>query len=354
MKIKKIEVANFRSHQNLTLTPMNNLIIITGSNGCGKTSILEIIYYICFGKSFKEKNELNLIKYDCSEFVIRGIIQNNDKENKFLIYVSKNERKFYFNDKLVTKLSQLNKYINVLLFEPKMVELFKNSSIQKRRNYLDLLLSKQSDLYLNDLKTYKKILKERNELLKQEVIDRVLLTTFTRQLCEVSKRIDYIRENFINKINKVLNDISKNISNNSKHLEIIYNSIVKNDDKYIENLAKLYKEANIQDIKEKTTTIGIHKEDYKLNIDDKDIGIFGSQAENRLGVLSFVLSPYFILKKDVEKPIILLDDVLSELDKNNQIRLLEFLKKLNQVFITSTSVDEKYQEFEVNIEKSQS
>lgn len=348
MKINKIEVVNFRNHTNCVLTPVSNLTIITGDNGVGKTSLLETIYYCCFGRSFRDRNELDLIKHNCNEFVIRCYIEDkNSKVSKILIYVSKKERKFYVNDVLIRKISELNKYLNILLFEPRMIDLFKSSSHQKRRDYLDLILSKQSEKYLIDLRNYKKLLANRNELLKQDVINKILLQTYTKQMVDISYRIDTVRNLFFKKINQVLNDISREISNNNKRLEISYSSIISLDENYQKNLFRLYKESSNEDIKAKTTTIGIHKEDYILNIDGKNIGLYGSQGENRLGVISFVLAPYFILKKDVEKPIILLDDVLSELDFSNQERLIRFITRLNQVFITATNTMFKEYEYQL-------
>lgn len=348
MKINKIEIVNFRNHNNCILTPLPNLTIITGNNGVGKTSLLESIYYCGFGRSFRDRNELNLIKHDYNEFVIRCFIEDKDsKIHKMLVYVSKKERKFYVDDVLIKKISELNKYINILLFEPRMIDLFKSSSHQKRKDYLDLVLSKQSERYLKDLRDYKKLLANRNELLKQEIINKVLLQTYTKQMVDISYRIDVVRSIFFKKINTVLNDISREISNNNKRLEISYSSIVNIDDSYKKNLLKLYKDSSIEDIKSKTTNIGIHKEDYILNIDDKNIGLYGSQGENRLGVISFVLAPYFILKNDIEKPIILLDDVLSELDYLNQERLVNFVKRLNQVFITATNTMFKEYEYQI-------
>lgn len=345
MILEKIELLNFRNFENFVYLPNENINIIVGDNGIGKTNLVEAIYYLNTAKGFKNKKDDELLRNGSNEFVIKAKINNND----ITYYFNKetNEKHIFVNSKKISKLSDLSKYINILLFEPGFANIFKDSP-KRRRNYLDLSIAKVSDKYYQKLKEYLKLLKERNLILKNRKIEENLLRAIDIQLVTCSKIIDTYRYNYIKSINKVLNEVSKKISNKNKLLFIEFNPLCEINDEYENNLFNKYKELRKKDILTKTTTIGIHKEDFLMKIENQNISIYGSQAENRLASISMILSSCLILKSE-DKPIIILDDVLSELDEENQDRLLSTLKEFKQVFITANKT--KYIDYEFDLKE---
>ena len=351
MKVNKIELTTFRNYKSYTFIPNEKLNIITGSNGIGKTNLVEAIYYLNLARGFKNKKDSDLVNEDANEFLISADVEFNSSTNQINIYFNKakNEKKIFVNGKPITKLVELNKYINVMLFVPSMSELFKNTP-QDRRDYFNLYMSKVSEKYYENLKEYAKLLKERNLALKQETVDKNLIRAITKRLIPLSKLIVSYRFAYVQKLNSIISAVNDQISNKKKKLELIYLPVVKLDHEFENNLKSLYENSLDKDIKFQTTSIGVHKEDFLMNIDGKDISVFGSQAENRLAVVSLVLSSYFALKEGVEKPIVILDDVLSELDETNQERLIKLTTKLSQVFITSTETTYKEHEKKITEE----
>jgi DNA replication and repair protein RecF len=351
MKVNKIELTTFRNYKSYSFTPNEQLNIITGSNGIGKTNLVEAIYYLNLARGFKNKKDSDLVNEDANEFLISADVEFNSSINQINIYFNKakNEKKIFVNGKPITKLVELNKYINVMLFIPSMSELFKNTP-QDRRDYLNLYMSKVSEKYYENLKEYTKLLKERNLTLKQETVDKNLIRAINKRLIPLSKLIVSYRFAYVQKLNSIISAVNDQISNKKKKLELIYLPVVKLDHEFENNLKSLYENSLDKDIKFQTTSIGVHKEDFLMNIDGKDISVFGSQAENRLAVVSLVLSSYFALKEGVEKPIVILDDVLSELDEINQERLIKLTTKLSQVFITSTETTYKEHEKKITEE----
>lgn len=349
MKINKIDLINFRNYKTYTFCPNSGLNIITGSNGIGKTNLVEAIYYLNLARGFKNKKDTEVLNEKADEFILSAEVENNDGAiNKINIYFNKtrNEKKIYVNNKHITKIMELNKYINTLLFVPSMGELFKNSP-QDRRDYFNLCISKVSDKYYESLKQYKTLLKERNAALKQEKVDINFIRAINKQLIPLSKIIVSFRSAYVQRLNSVICRVINQISNKSKRLELIYLPISKLDHDFENNLIGLYESSLEKDIKTQTTSVGVHKEDFLMNIEGKDISIFGSQAENRLAVVSLVLSSYFVLKDDVDKPIVILDDVFSELDAQNRENLIKLTTNLSQVFVTSTETN--YEEYEKKI-----
>ena len=348
MKIKTINLTNFRNYKTYTFTPNEGLNIITGLNGVGKTNLVESIYYLNLARGFKNKKDSDLVNENANEFILSAEVETNEVVNKINIYYNKikNEKKIFVNNKQIHKIMDLNKYINTLLFVPSMSELFKNSP-QERRDYFNLCISKVSDKYYESLKQYKNLLKERNLALKQEKVDVNLINSINKQLIPLSKIIVSFRNVYVQKLNSVISTINSQISNKNKRLELIYLPTIPFNQDFEKGMIDLYRSSLEKDIKTQTTTVGVHKEDVLMNIDGKDISVFGSQAENRLAVVSLVLASYFVLKKDVDKPIVILDDVLSELDEINKENLINLTKELSQVFVTSTETN--YIEFEKKI-----
>jgi DNA replication and repair protein RecF len=205
-----------------------------------------------------------------------------------------------------------------------------------RRQFLDKTLSKHSKSYLELITLYEKLLKQRNQLLKFNTIDHAYLTVITEQMVDVSIPIVKARFQYITDLAELIGKVVKQIKGDHISVTLQYVPYFSFKGDWKTNALAAFKELETNDIKKKTTQTGIHREDFEVKFQQYDISEYGSQGENRLIALALKLTPYFLIKDQEKRPIIILDDVLSELDKKTQSLLLEFLTKLGQVFITTT------------------
>ena len=338
MLIKKIGLKNFRNHKYLTFDFSDHLNVITGLNAVGKTNVAEAIYYLSLGRSFRGNDDVDLINKNQEQAEINAVILEGEITRKIKIVIAKTGRTVIINGKNISKLSELSKCVNVILFQPKDVMLFSGPP-RDRRNFLDIAISKKYNIYLDYLSRYEKVLKERNDLLKADNIDQTLLDVTTELLIKLSGSIISYRQMYVKDINDILNKITRALTGEEGKFELKYYPFVPYDANFQENAKKAFKRAEESDFKHKQTSIGIHREDISISLNGRDIATFGSQGENRIAALALKLSPYFLIEDKDKKPIIVLDDVMSELDNNNQERLIKFLRKFNQVFITGTKLD---------------
>ena len=181
--------------------------------------------------------------------------------------------------------------------------------------------------------------KKRNDLLKMDNVDQTLLDVTTEILIKLSASIISYRQMYVKDINDILNKITRALTGVKETFEVKYYPFVAYDADFNENAKKAFKRAEESDFKHKQTSIGVHREDISISLNGRDIATFGSQGENRIAALALKLSPYFLIEDKDKKPIIVLDDVMSELDQKHQERLIKFLRKFNQVFITATKLD---------------
>ena len=338
MLIKKISLKNFRNHNSLSFDFSDHLNVLTGLNAVGKTNVVEAIYYLSLGRSFRTNEDIELINKNHEKAEIDAVILEGELTRKIKIIITKTGRMVMINGKSISKLSELSKCVNVILFQPKDVQLF-NGPPRDRRNFLDISISKKSAIYLDYISRYEKVLKERNDLLKSDNVDQTLLDVTTELLIKLSGSIISYRQMYVKDINDILNKITRALTGEKGKFELKYYPFVAYDADFIENAKKAFKRAEESDLKHKQTSIGIHREDISISLNGRDIASFGSQGENRIAALALKLSPYFLIEDKDKKPIIVLDDVMSELDHNNQERLIKFLRKFNQVFITGTKLD---------------
>ncbi len=338
MLIKRIGLKNFRNHQSLSFEFTDHLNILTGLNAVGKTNIVEAIYYLSLGRSFRTSEDIDLIKKNHERAEIDATILEGELSRKIKIIITKTGRMVMINGKNISKLSELSKCVNVILFQPKDVMLFSGPP-RDRRNFLDIAISKKSSIYLDYISRYDKVLKERNDLLKMDKVDQTLLDVTTELMVKLSGSIISYRQMYVKDINDILNKITRALTGEKGKFELKYYPFVPYDADYQENAKKAFKRAEESDFKHKQTSIGIHREDISISLNGRDIATFGSQGENRIAALALKLSPYFLIEDRDKKPIIVLDDVMSELDNTNQERLIKFLRKFGQVFITGTKLD---------------
>jgi len=337
MNIKSLNLINFRSYTQHDFNFKKGLNLIVGENGVGKTNVAEAIYYLSLARSFRGVEDNELIKKGCEFATIESELRVGNSIKKIRIVISKNKRIIFVNNKKITKLSDLSKSVNVVLFEPSDVMLFRGSP-KERRYFLDVALSKYSETYFDCITKYDKVLKERNEALKAEAVDKTLLETTTEMLVKLAGPIVEFRTKYVKDINDILIKITRALTGVQGKIEINYSPFVRYDEHFEENAKEAFEKALESDLKHKATSVGIHREDFSVSLENRDIATYGSQGENRLVALALKLSPYFLIQDKDNRPIIVLDDVMSELDEEHQNRLIKFLQKFEQVFITSTKL----------------
>lgn len=335
MIISKIELQNFRSYDQLSLEFEKKMNIILGKNGVGKTNLVEAIHYLSLARSFRTHDDKLLIKKNEPFAKIKAWIEQDDFTKEVEILISGAGKKIMINHKQIQKISQLSSIINVIVFEPKDVLIFDDTP-KVRRKFLDIALSKHFPHYMEDLYRYEYLLKERNDLLKGPSIDKTHLMVLTKQLVEASYPIIVARSKYLDMINQVIAKIITAIKGESFKLQLKYAPYIHVKMNFIEEATALFTQTVESDIRRKMTQVGIHREDFVIMYQDRAIASFGSQGENRLAALALKLSPYFLIEDKEARPIIVLDDVLSELDEATQRRLIQFLEKMHQVFVTST------------------
>ncbi len=325
--ISNIKLTNFRKFQKLDLDINGQFVIINGENALGKTSILESIYFASITKSIRTSNLKDLIKDD-NEFSLVELTN----ENKYKISLTNQGKQIWINNNPVKKISDYVGLLPTIFFTPSELELITSGPI-RRRQFLNIEISQINDRYLNLLSNYNSLLKERNTYLKvSEKIDRTYLEIITNNLSSVGLEIIKIRIKFIEELNMIINDVHKFFSN-KEVVKLKYNTPdIDNYENYM--LSKMD-----YDIKTRNTNFGPHRDDVTFYINENDAKVYASQGQKRSIVLSLKISLCHLIKTHLNKyPVLLLDDVLSELDLNRQNELLKIVFNLGQTFISVTNV----------------
>jgi len=340
MIVKTLILRNFRNYDYTKIEFDPKLNIIVGDNAAGKTNLVEAIYFLSLARSFRTSETSDLIKNNRQYSEIEAQVEQDTINKDIVALMTSSSKKFTCNGKPIRKLSDLSKLINVIVFEPKDTLMFSDSPLV-RRNFLDINLSKKSPVYLENLMVFEKLLKERNAILKGESVDMVQLKVVTEQMIDVEETICKYRAAYINEINNILSKLITKLKGENQTAQLVYMPFIKLDDKFKSSCTSAYEHNAESDIKHKMTQIGIHREDFKLILNGKDISEQGSQGENRISVIALKVAPYFLIEEKSKKPIVILDDVMSELDDEHKKKLLTFVKELEQVFITTTKTNIK-------------
>lgn len=333
MWIKTLKINNFRNYSSLELNFEKGINYIQGDNGSGKTSLVEAIAFLPYFKSFRTSEEKDAIKEKEEFFRIAA----DTSKGKFVYVLSEKGKYIELDDIELKKVSEIAGIINVVSFIPKDVELFKDIPL-KRRRFLDINLSILDKNYLNLLSEYNSYLNNIRNLLKSEKVDELTLNILIEGLGERGFVLQQKRIEFIKRLNQELLKVGRYLNGDEVELSIKYrqtnNQLEKK--KYIDFI----KEQVINSLKNKTGKIqipGIHSDDFTLYYNKRNIAIYGSQGQNRISVISLKLSLFSLIKeKFKQEPIVILDDVLSELDENHQKKLVKLLNRIEQVFVTGT------------------
>lgn len=338
MRISSLRIHNFRNYENLRLQFGEGLHLIEGQNGSGKTNLAEAIHYLSLTRTWRSGEEKDLIKDGEKEAYLEAEIQEGKFHREIRVELAKESKKVWINGKPIRKLSELSSCVNVIVFSPMDVPLFSGSP-GERRNFLDVALSKKYPEYLSLISAYSKLLRERNAALKAMEVDKSLIEVLTDQMIEVSEKIVSYRSAYALGINALLPGLLSKLRGEETSCLISYHPFVKEGDSFKERAKKAYEASLESDLLHRSTSVGPHREDFSLLFEGKDVATHGSQGENRLAVLALKLAPYFLIEEEDKKPIVVLDDVASELDEKRIHCLLDVCKGLSQVFLTATKLD---------------
>jgi DNA replication and repair protein RecF len=347
MIIKSLEIENFRNYETLSLNFDSGTNILYGDNAQGKTNILEAIYISATTKSHKSSKDRDIIKFGSDEAHIRTYVVKDGLENRVDMHLRKSKTKgIAINGQKIKKAAQLLGLLNVVFFSPEDLSIIKDGPTQRRR-FVDMELCQLDSVYLNNLNNYNKIVNQRNKLLKEMTFNpslRDTLFVWDSQLVSYGIKIIERRGEFVKQLNDIIYDIHKKLSGGKEELRIAYEPDVE-----IEDFERKISESNDRDIKLKQTTVGPHRDDFSFIAGDIDIRKFGSQGQQRTAALSLKLSEIELVKKITnDTPLLLLDDVLSELDSNRQNHLLNSIGDI-QTIITCTGLEEFVNNrFEIN------
>ena len=337
MILTKLQLKNFRNYDNLDLNFNKKINIFIGNNAQGKTNILESIYVLSLTKSHRTNKDLYLIKQNSLFTKIIGTIKDDDKNTKYEVLINENGKGVSINDKPLKKVSEYLSKINAIMFCPDDLEIIKGSP-QERRSFFNISISGFNNNYVRYLNEYNKILKTRNEYLKNyEIVNKDYLDVLTNKLIDLNIYIYNERKKYVETINKYLKDIYKDITG-KENIILKYDSFMDNDDR--NELEDKFNMVYNNELFQKVTLLGIHKDDFSIFIDDVKINNYGSQGQHRIAILCLKLAEIKIYEEEYnKKPILLLDDIFSELDSTKKTNIIKFIKNDLQVFITSTDLN---------------
>lgn len=338
MIVKSLELKDFRNYSNLNMQFYNGTNILYGENAQGKTNILEAIYLCGTTKSHKGSKDREIIQFDKDESHIRINLEKNDIPHRIDIHLKKSKAKGVAIDGIpIKKQGELFGMLNLVFFSPEDLYIIKNGPSERRR-FLDLELCQLDKIYLHYLTNYNKALLQRNNLLKQISFNRKLLDTLNiwdSKLVEYGKSVINTRNNFILRLNELVYEVHKSLTGGREELFIKYEPNVEEH-----NFADKLKRAYERDLNLKVTTVGPHRDDMCFLLKDIDIRKYGSQGQQRTAALSLKLAEIDLVKSIInDNPILLLDDVLSELDRHRQTHLLDGIGDI-QTIITCTGLEE--------------
>ncbi|MFB4471392.1 DNA replication/repair protein RecF [Virgibacillus sp. SK37] len=348
MHIERLELKNYRNYESQSIEFDDKVNVIIGENAQGKTNLMEAIYVLAFTKSHRTSHEKELIQWDKEYAKIEGRVKKRNQSVPLEFIISKKGKRAKLNHLEQKRLSDYIGAMNIVMFAPEDLTLVKGPP-QIRRRFIDMELGQIQPTYIYHLGQYQRILKQRNYLLKQmqrrEKTDMAMLEVLTTQLVEHAAIILEKRFIFLNLLKDWANSIHHGISRGLEKLEIKYSATIEvSDDGNKEKINSIYfdkfQEIRDKEIERGTTLIGPHRDDLIFLVNEKDVQTYGSQGQQRTTALSLKLAEIELIHKEVgEYPILLLDDVLSELDDYRQSHLLNTIQGKVQTFVSTTSVD---------------
>ncbi|MBO0448734.1 DNA replication/repair protein RecF [Enterococcus sp. MJM12] len=345
MRLNNLSLQHFRNYSELALHFPQNLTIFLGENAQGKTNILESIYVLAMTRSHRTNNEQELIEWGSDFASVKGEVQKNHSKVPLELLLTKKGRKTRINHIEQKKLSSYVGQLNVILFAPEDLALVKGSPAL-RRKFLDMEIGQIDPIYLYDLVQYQNVLKQRNQYLKQQKkVDMLYLSVLDDQLVDFGSKVLLARAKFVKRLEYWANLLHQKISHEKENLTLSYVSTIdfslEDDLEVVKTRFKSVLEKNqARELQRLTTLSGPHRDDLSFAINEIDVQTYGSQGQQRTTALSVKLAEIDLMQEETgEYPILLLDDVMSELDDSRQLHLLETIEGKVQTFLTTTTLD---------------
>ena len=333
MYIKKIKLKNYRNYDNQEITLNDSINVFFGQNAQGKTNIVESIFLCALGKSFRTNKEKELISFNENNTKIELEYEKKDRKGKISYNIGE-KKEIFINDVKVKKLSEILGNLNIVLFSPEDINILKEGPAQ-RRKFINMLISQIRPKYIYNYNMYINLMEQRNNYLKKienNNFDESLLDIYDEKLADYGIIINNYRNEFIKKIKEKINNIHKNITEQKEEIKIKYISDCENKEDFLKKI----KENRRRDIEKGFTTCGIQRDDIYFFINGKRVDVYGSQGQQRTTILSLKLCELEIIEEEIdEKPILLLDDFMSELDEKRKRNFLNTMKNM-QIIITCT------------------
>ncbi len=344
MRINSLRLFQFRNYQQKNITFDSDIVVLYGNNGLGKTNILESIYVGTIGKSHRTNDDVDMILFNAEEAGIVVDFTKHDTPQKINIRLFKQGRKeIVLNENKISR-KELIGNLNTVIFSPEDLQLIKGNP-RMRRRFIDIELSQTSASYYHQLTLYNRALLQRNRVLKEYAGKKMIpLDEWDTQIASSAAFIVQKRLESLKKINMLANLMNRRLTDGKENFSIHYEQPYVTDGKCITTKDEFREALQTSLDKDRfrlTTSVGPHRDDLGFFIDDIDLKKYGSQGQQRTAILSLKLSELEFIKSEVgEYPVLLLDDVLSELDHERRNNLLRFIHRRIQTFITTTDIDE--------------
>lgn len=345
MYLSKIEVEHFRNFNKEKVKLCDKTNIFIGDNAQGKTNILESIYILALTKSHRLGFENNIIKNGFQSCTISGLLRDNESLKELEINLYCDKKKVFINKKEIKKIASYISNMNVIMFCPNDLDIIKGSP-QIRRNLLNIQISQLYPLYVNYLNEYNKILKTRNEYLRQMSINGIAdyryLEIINEKLVDRGIKIYLYRKKYLDYINKKISDIYENLIN-IKGLNVLYENNLDLEKFELDEIKNKFfnkLKSNIKrEISQGITLYGPHRDDFSFYINNENMKFYASQGQQRLAIISFKLAEVSLFQEEKgTSPILLLDDIFSELDIKKRNNLIKYIPKDIQIIITTTDL----------------
>ncbi len=358
LTLERLVVNNFKNitQADIHFTPKINCLV--GPNGAGKTNVLDAIYYLSFTKSYFNITDSQAVQFDKDFFSLRGLYRRLNSTEEIQIIFQKDHKTVKRNQKKYKKLSQHIGLIPCVIITPEDSRLIMGSG-EERRKFLDIIISQADPLYIANLTKYRKILQQRNSLIKQfarqKYVDQEMLELWDERLSQPANYIYTQRKNFVGKFKPILQHYYSLIANKGEQVDLEYRSLLNNQD-----FRQLLKQSLQRDLALEYTYIGIHRDDIEFKLNGQPIKKFGSQGQQKSFLLALKFAQHDFIKEKLKiKPLLLLDDIFDKLDPERVERLVHLVadSQFGQIFITHTNhqrlvqilsrIDTKYKIFSV-------
>ena len=338
MIVESVKLDQFRNYKSLELEFDSGTNLFYGDNAQGKTNVLEAVYLCGTTRSHRAGKDREMIRFGQEEAHICMRIRKGDVPYRIDMHLKKNRSKGIAINKVpIKKASELFGVVNMVFFSPEDLNIIKNGPGERRR-FLDMELCQLDKIYLKDLASYNHIVNQRNKLLKDMYVQPGLkgtLDIWDMQMVEYGRRIIEKRKRFVEELNEIIQNIHFNLTGGTENLRVIYEPSCP-----AQELEKTVSENRERDMRMKITSAGPHRDDLCMEVNGIDIRRYGSQGQQRTAALSLKLSEIYIVKRTIkDTPVLLLDDVLSELDSSRQTYLLDSIHDI-QTMITCTGLDD--------------